>query len=59
MHKHDFSKTFITKAGNPIKGFICFFIFIASLPCLLGITYIGIFSFLLATATSMNEFYQD
>ena len=57
MHKHDFSKTFVSRSSNPVYGFIYFFICIGSCPCLFGATYLGIFSYLLATANEMDAFY--
>ena len=51
MHKLDFSKKFtVSTDGNPVIGFFIFFVCCGTCPFLFGATYLGIFSYLLATA---------
>ena len=60
MFKQELGQKFLEKnMGNPVMAFVCLFCFLGTCPFIFSATYIGIFSYLLATANEYEAFYAE
>jgi len=50
---------FVSKTGDPIKGLGCFMAFCGTCPCIIYVTFLGIYASLFSLASTFDAFYEN